>query len=1199
MVLFIIAYIISQKNNFTTQELAAIAQTNLHEKEDIAYEKLNEINKYLETTSPKKLFSWYRGNIFNLYKEEGISIYVYENDSLRFWSDNEPSVDLNAYTNEYNAQIIKIRNGWYEYIRLKNNFKNNYSSIALISIKTEYDFENKYLKNEFSTWLKLPENTKIIVPAMFLKHTVTSKVGNPLFEIQRKDGLYKLKHLNILSILFGLLAFVFFGIFLNVFFNLFIKNVFFQTFCLIAIFFLIRSLMIYYKWPDYFYTSKLYSVGVFANASSFYFSRLGDVFINSFLFFIGSINLYKRKIVLTHLHLIFKIFIFLISLALLVYFSVCIPNLIYSIINNSSITFDVKQLFDVSYYNLIGLSSIGFMVLALYLFIEKIIIQILENFKVSIFYILVLSVIIIVLFVLKIVDEEYLWFTPLIVVCYVLKKFNSKNNFINIGLITLLITFSTSYFFDKYEQINKKANYDTLAQTLTDRQDIIAENEFVKISSSVQNDINLKNLLSLLPLSSSKIEQKIKQVNFSGYFERYNVVISLFKNARPIFNLNEIKYLNVDYFEDQMKEGTFKTISDNLYFINKKNIPARYVGKIEINDYNNSQDSIYNLYLQLDPKISNSLGVFPDLLLDKSLESKVEFKNISYAVYEKNKLQVSFGNFQYPLFNNYNYVFKNDKDFNHYIYPKTRNSEILITEDKSGFWKLFTLNSYFFIFFSLIALLAIWLNNIITRKDLGFNSLNSRIQFILVFIVVISLTGVVIGTVFVVTSQSELKNKNELLLKSKSVLNELEQNFGEQKDLKTNYSEYTTFILKKLSKLFGSDISLFDKKGQLFATSQPLIYDQGLVSRFMNPIAYAGFSKNMLANYSHRETIGELNYLSTYIPFYNNNEKLLGYLNLPYFSRQKDLEKELSVYLVNLLNIYTVLFLITTLVALFISNLLTKPLRIIKQEISNTKLEDNIKPISWKSNDEIGNLVTEYNSMLIKLKKNSELLAQSEKENAWIEMSKQVAHEIKNPLTPMKLNIQQLQRVVKSNPKDVSEKVNKVSEMLIQQIDALSNIATEFSSFAKFPQIKLERIDLIEVLENEINLFKESSKSIIESDIDFGLFVMIDKEQCIRVFTNLIKNAEQSIPEDRVGKIKISAKRISPSIEIKISDNGSGIPPEFYSKIFTPNFTTKNSGTGLGLAMVKNSVTAFKGSIEFTSKVDIGTTFTILLPSAE
>jgi len=214
-------------------------------------------------------------------------------------------------------------------------------------------------------------------------------------------------------------------------------------------------------------------------------------------------------------------------------------------------------------------------------------------------------------------------------------------------------------------------------------------------------------------------------------------------------------------------------------------------------------------------------------------------------------------------------------------------------------------------------------------------------------------------------------------------------------------------------------------------------------------------------------------------------------------------------------------------------------------------------------------------------------------------MSKQVAHEIKNPLTPMKLNIQQLQRVVKSNPKDVSEKVNKVSEMLIQQIDALSNIATEFSSFAKFPQIKLERIDLIEVLENEINLFKESSKSIIESDIDFGLFVMIDKEQCIRVFTNLIKNAEQSIPEDRVGKIKISAKRISPSIEIKISDNGSGIPPEFYSKIFTPNFTTKNSGTGLGLAMVKNSVTAFKGSIEFTSKVDIGTTFTILLPSAE
>jgi signal transduction histidine kinase len=477
-----------------------------------------------------------------------------------------------------------------------------------------------------------------------------------------------------------------------------------------------------------------------------------------------------------------------------------------------------------------------------------------------------------------------------------------------------------------------------------------------------------------------------------------------------------------------------------------------------------------------------------------------------------------------------------------------------------------------------------------------FKSLNNRIQFILVTIIVLSLAGVVIGTIWVVTTQSEIKNKNELLLKSKSVFNELQQSVGQQNILESSYKEYTTFTLKKLSKIFGSDVSLFDNNGYLFATSQPAIYDQGLVSKFMDPNAFSGFLQNKTVNFSHRETIGKLNYLSTYIPFYNSNNKLLGYLNLPYFSRQKDLEKELSVYLTTLLNIYTILFIITTLVALLISNLVTKPLRIIKQQISDTKFEKNIKPIIWNSNDEIGNLVNEYNSMLIKLKKNSELLAQSERESAWLEMSKQVAHEIKNPLTPMKLNIQHLQRVVKSNPENISEKVDKVAEMLIQQIDTLSHIATEFSNFSKFPSTKIEKVDLVELLQNATNLFNESSNCLIECETENNLFVSVDKEQCIRVLTNLIKNAEQSIPEDRIGRINIQAHKISDTIEIKISDNGYGIPLEYYGQIFTPKFTTKNSGTGLGLAMVKNSITAFNGTINFKSELGVGTTFTILLP---
>lgn len=1199
----IIAYFINRNNNFTTQELALIAQENLQKKESLAKDNLDEIANFLKTNKPKELLVKYENKISELYKKEGIGIYVYNNDSLCFWSDNQPSVDLNEYTNDNHAQLIKIRNGWYEHLKLKDSANNNTTIIALIAIKSEYDFENKYLENDFSSWLKLPKNTKIITPIRFLKHAISSKFGTLLFEIYRNDGVYKDLKVNLYVSIITLFCFLFSGLFLLLLSNRLIKNKLYQAVFLIISCYLIRTLMIYYKIPNCFYFNNWFNTTIFANASSFYFSLIGDIFINSFLLFICAIYIYRQKIKINKFNLPVKLFVLIFSSILLGYYSLNITSLIFSLTNNSTITFNINRLFDFNIYSLIGLFSVGFAIFSFYIFLEKLIIFIIENFvnqwKVCFLFLFALIITIVFLVKNNYSLNEYLWPIPLIIISYFLRLFKASNNYINVGLIILIVTFIASNFFYKYENFNKKNTFDALSYTLTDRQDVIAENEFFKITQSLKSDTKLKNLISLLPLSAKQIEQRIKQVNFSGYFERYDVISSLFKSGKPIFQNSESKYLDAQYFENQIIEGSNQTICDNLFFIDKKNNPIRYIGKVDIIDDNLNKDSAYYLYFQLDPKISNGVGVFPDLLLDKSLQSKVESKNISYAVYETNKLQVSHGDFQYPTYLDSKNILENDLEYQHFIYPKLNNIIIIISDVKTGLWELFTSNSYLFIFFSLIVICSVWVNSNVIKNNFGFNSLNNRIQFILISIIVISLAGVALGTTWVVTSQFETKNKKELILKSKSVLNELQQSVGQQNELDPSYKEYTTFTLKKLSQLFSSDISLFDKNGFLFATSQPAIYDQGLVSKFMNPIAYSDFLKNKTFNFSQRENIGNLKYLSTYTPFYNKNDKLLGYLNLPYFSRQKDLEKELSAYLTTLLNIYTILFVITTLIALFVSNLLTKPLRIIKQQISNTKFGKNINPIIWKSKDEIGNLVSEYNAMLIKLDKSSKLLAQSERESAWLEMSKQVAHEIKNPLTPMKLNIQHLQRVVKSNPENISEKVDKVAEMLIQQIDTLSNIATEFSDFAKFPNTKLERVNLVDILNNVTNLFKESSKCTIEFTTEEYLFVLIDKEQCIRALTNLIKNAEQSIPENKIGKINVEAAKTLNSIEIKISDNGSGIPIEYYSRIFTPNFTTKNSGTGLGLAMVKNSINAFNGSIKFESELGIGTTFTITLPMVD
>jgi two-component system nitrogen regulation sensor histidine kinase NtrY len=1196
------SYFLSQSNNYTTKELVAVAEKRLHAKEDIAKSHLDVLSNALKDAKPNDLFVKYNGIISDLYKNEGIAVYVYSNDSLCYWSDNQPAVDLFAYTNETDVQLIKMRNGWYEYIKQKTDAKLNYTLVALISIKPEYDFENRYLNNKFSKWLQLPENTKLITPINYLDHAVKSKFGPPLFEVYREDGLFKSKSSNTYVCFIYIIACMLFLWALFLLLKTKIQNdiVFVVTFsaaCLV-----IRSLMIYFKVPAAFYNASLYDAKIFANASSFYFSYLGDVLINSGVIFLIAALIYKVPKGVSIQNKFLQLLTDVLFVVIIILSSLQIRLLIFSLVNNSTISYNINELFNFSAYSLIGILSVGFLIFAFYLCLEKFISMYIDhkNFAGILFSFSIICIA--TAFVLSKSNQshvfDYLWPLLLVLISYFLRRFKATYNFINIGLIVLMSTFIVSTLFSKYEQLNKKQTYEAISLGLTDRQDVIAENEFNKISAAIKSDAQLKNLLSLLPLSNEQIEQNIRQRNFSGYFERYEIVMSLFKNdCTPIFiHLNPV-YLNEDYFKDQIEKGGSQTICDDLYFIDKDKKSIRYIAKIDIEDLNKNPDKTFRLFIQLEPKLAVNLGAFPDLLLDKSLENKLESKQISYAVYESNKLLNTFGEYQYPLFvkNNTFNPAPNDS-YEHFMYRIKNNVSIVITDKAFGAWGRFTSNSYLFIFFALLVLLVVWFNSIVIKRSERFSSLNNRIQFILVSIVVLSLAAVVIGTVWVVTSQFELKNEKDLVLKSQSVLKELQQTVGQQDALEPNYKDNTTFRLKRLAQLFGSDISLFNKKGMLYATSQPAIYEQGLVSKFMNPSAYMNLTRGILANYTQKENIGSLNYLSAYIPFYSKNDKLLGYINLPYFARQKDLEKELTAYLTTLINIYTILFAITTLIALLVSNLLTKPLRIIKQQISNIQFGKFNEALQWQSKDEIGNLVAEYNNMLIKLEKSSELLAQSERESAWREMAKQVAHEIKNPLTPMKLNIQHLQRVVETNPDDINDRVNKVSKMLIEQIDTLSHIATEFSNFAKLPTTNLEVVNICDVLQSVTNLFQQNTECEISLTAPDALLIMADREQCLRIFTNLLKNAEQSIPENRKGKIEVTAFADKNYVTIKVKDNGCGIAEELTHRLFIPNFTTKTTGTGLGLAMVKNSVVSFNGTISFETDINFGTTFILVFP---
>ncbi len=291
------------------------------------------------------------------------------------------------------------------------------------------------------------------------------------------------------------------------------------------------------------------------------------------------------------------------------------------------------------------------------------------------------------------------------------------------------------------------------------------------------------------------------------------------------------------------------------------------------------------------------------------------------------------------------------------------------------------------------------------------------------------------------------------------------------------------------------------------------------------------------------------------------------------------------------------LFLISIIAAVFIANQITRPLVVIQENLNKIELGKHNEPIHYNRNDEIGGLVKVYNKKVDELAVSTDLLARSERESAWREMAKQIAHEIKNPLTPMKLSIQHLQRA-KGKDEEYNKYLERITGTLIEQIDSLSNIATEFSNFAKIPTARNQVFNLAEQLQKIIDLYETHNRANIEFNANKfeKIEVNADREQLFRAVINLIRNGIQSVPENQMGEIKIWLEKKKNKAIIAVKDNGSGIPVELRDKLFSPSFTTKTSGMGLGLAIVKNLVENFSGNIWFETKLEKGTTFFLEIP---
>ncbi len=478
----------------------------------------------------------------------------------------------------------------------------------------------------------------------------------------------------------------------------------------------------------------------------------------------------------------------------------------------------------------------------------------------------------------------------------------------------------------------------------------------------------------------------------------------------------------------------------------------------------------------------------------------------------------------------------------------------------------------------------------------GKISLRTRLFLAMVILVFTACIMILVATYFQYDSESESYNQFRMERKEKQLFSQIDYLVRKNNLFPINLGEWRSYNtdFESVRSILNVDYSIFDLNGNpLYTNFLPLkiIANNYKIEKRIIELIELNPSKKYIEN--NIDEIGR--FQSSYSYLVDSSGDPYAILFFPYFEDVSFSENELNTFLQSLYQIYLLMLVIAIGIAYFISKYVTRSLETLRLQINSTGLlKKNEKIHLSNPSREIDSLVKSYNKMIDDLEKSAEKLAKTEREQAWQEMAKQVAHEIKNPLTPMRLSIQNFQRRYEKS----SDKINKVnveefSNSLIEQIDVMSNVATAFSDFATLPKANLKLSDIVEITRRATEIF-EYENIIFKSNVDKILYPL-DRTQWIRVMTNLIQNGLQSVSSDRKPKIKVELKNYTKKILVFVSDNGSGVDPNLKNKIFEPMFTTKTKGMGLGLGIVKKIIEIHKGLISYKSDNKSGTTFTIEL----
>ena len=1093
---------LSLRHSITKKELlrydARQLQENLLAKEQTIYDFLSDS---LQTEKAKKFGQDMNSasDFIKTYSDQGINILVYKNNALKFWSSFNAFPSDPMSVNE-GSSFVGLRNGSYELIKKTSA---DYTLIFLIEVKSNFDIENHYLENIISKYLS-PSNSLSIANFTDAEiYGIKNIKGEPLFEVKLKQGYAKSIYgtIEVWLWVIGLFSFC-------LFFNSFCAwlarrgNLISGTLLLVLFFFGIRVTDLEYGWFNHQFNLQIFSPTIFGE--SFFLPSLGDFLLNviAITWVVLFVYTYRDKYRVPAWLAASKTGGLVFHLLLLIGFSALaflFDQVFFGLIINSKINFNLTNIINLGWISWISIIILCLVWFNVYLtgniFMQQTLQTSVTHKERLILFLSVFSAYLIY----RLATGFSIFFIAYGVFIFIMGwNIYIRNNKFSIGIFAALffcLAFISSIKYLKFTDVNEKNKRYAIAQKLGYADDPKIISSIESLEKAVSTDAFIAEYFKRPILDGTfDLEKHVNKILLGSYLTQYEYNLYEY-NGRDSAISNK-GAVPLSYYKNLVKSGSIKVPESKFFYrLNYTFGYQNYFGIIPIFVDNHI---LGTLVIDLKSPQYNYNSQLPEILVDGKVKGEEDYSSYSFAFYNSGKLINQSGKYTYKLSGTEfkgqvgrGQMIKDTVNYTHLVYMPASSKIIVISKERVSYVvQLATLSFFFlvFIIFSVTLYALIWLVKNIDKSWGGWFNINrslminankilykTRIQFSIVLSVVATLLIVGWTTYFYI--RDEYRKQQESLIKEK--IRKVQLSYEKQifsTGMIPAENDQTNADFNQFANINAAYLNIFDTEGNVRFTSLPKIYDFGIIGKKMDATAYLYLKLQEASEYINpAEQIGDFTYASAYAPIRDAQNRTIAYIGLPYYGNEADYQAKIGLFINTLINIYALVFVAIGILAVFLANQITSPLTFIQDSIRKTKLGQKNQPIQWSRHDEIGSLIKEYNKMIAALEESAAKLARSERESAWREMAKQVAHEIKNPLTPLKLGVQLLEKSWKERDPNFEKKFERFNKSFIEQIDSLSTIASEFSNFAKMPDTKLEKLHLLPIIEQARNVFTNTA----------------------------------------------------------------------------------------------------------------------------